>query len=759
MLNQRWSLVSRILVLGGLYCLGCYQQATAQGPTNNWFFTYGNRLSFDEYPPVVTQEAYPGLYQFSSAMSDSDGNLLFYANSTSIINKDNVPMVNGRGGIGYFATVLIIPFPAKENFYYVFWAGNRKIFYSVVDMSKNNGLGEVVLAYQPLLTGNGSYLEAVHHGNDRDFWLTVIMDTSSVFHVYPITGAGIGAPIVQDLALQSSGIEWRDWIPYRLAPTGNRLGLYSNGFHLFDFDDETGRISNHRKLDVPRSRNYMFSPNGNLLYMAWRDERGNIISQYNLKLNKVEDIINSQFDMFYPTGINLHDMQLGPDGNIYLTDFTTSGYWDIPYTEHSKYLHVILNTDAPGACIFLPRNLTLKDKSYTSLPNFVQSYLRTKDPLINYKNPCDTDSVKFRLFYGYYFDSLRWDFGDGTYSSTRAFHIYKKYARPGDYHVTATIFKKDTTLTVDTDIHIFPGPRPDLPDSLKFCDTDSVVLSTGEQGSILWSDGTTDTTMVVHNTGKYWLTVTDSGCVASDTVWMREVRTPVCPLTYDVIRTCDDLPVRVGFEPCDGINKYLWSNGHTDSYMYVDSSGVYVRTLSNDICHTSDSTEVIFGRLADLSVHIESDSVAHDEPVRLSAGSSTQLINWQWHFGDGYSSYSPTPSHKYWQAGQYTIRLRAINMHGCSAEIDGNIYVKEHLFIPNVFTPNNDGYNDYFEIVTNTSADMILTVWNRQGRQVYASDDYGNDWSGDDLPSGVYYYQLRRDGSEQQTRGVVHLLK
>src|SRR5690606_40339000 len=65
------------------------------------------------------------------------------------------------------------------------------------------------------------------------------------------------------------------------------------------------------------------------------------------------------------------------------------------------------------------------------------------------------------------------------------------------------------------------------------------------------------------------------------------------------------------------------------------------------------------------------------------------------------------------------------------------------LKIPNVFTPNGDGVNDYFEI---RGLGMFpthrLTVFNRWGNEVYKSSNYQNDWNGANLSEGTYYYVL-----------------
>jgi gliding motility-associated-like protein len=80
-------------------------------------------------------------------------------------------------------------------------------------------------------------------------------------------------------------------------------------------------------------------------------------------------------------------------------------------------------------------------------------------------------------------------------------------------------------------------------------------------------------------------------------------------------------------------------------------------------------------------------------------------------------------------------------------------------FIPNVFTPNNDGKNDSFRILNLPDNGAELIVTNRTGKIVYRDSNYraSNLWDGGDNPDGIYFYQLTVDGSVQT--GWVEILR
>lgn len=80
--------------------------------------------------------------------------------------------------------------------------------------------------------------------------------------------------------------------------------------------------------------------------------------------------------------------------------------------------------------------------------------------------------------------------------------------------------------------------------------------------------------------------------------------------------------------------------------------------------------------------------------------------------------------------------------------------------VPNVFTPNGDGINDNFEIEGLEQFDRVeLLVFNRWGNEVYRSTNYQNNWNGQNLLEGVYYYRLTtyQGGNRQHQEGWVLL--
>jgi len=84
------------------------------------------------------------------------------------------------------------------------------------------------------------------------------------------------------------------------------------------------------------------------------------------------------------------------------------------------------------------------------------------------------------------------------------------------------------------------------------------------------------------------------------------------------------------------------------------------------------------------------------------------------------------------------------------------------LEFPNVFTPNGDGINDYFEIVgIEHCVQAHLIIKNYSGRVIYENKHYENDWNGNDLEEGNYYYFFSciLNGVHFQQKGVITILR
>ena len=165
-----------------------------------------------------------------------------------------------------------------------------------------------------------------------------------------------------------------------------------------------------------------------------------------------------------------------------------------------------------------------------------------------------------------------------------------------------------------------------------------------------------------------------------------------------------------------------------------------------------NAIEVFPAPIVDFDVHADEDGFTTLN--YLSTENKTLgAVEYSWESGDGQLFSMNQPSWYYQDEGDVTVTLTAWSENGCesSAERDLSILWSQGVFIPNAFTPNNDGINDVLTPVVH--GDRISSyhfhVFNRWGDSVFQSTEVGESWSGalqrqsHYAPDGVYVYTLR----------------
>lgn len=184
-------------------------------------------------------------------------------------------------------------------------------------------------------------------------------------------------------------------------------------------------------------------------------------------------------------------------------------------------------------------------------------------------------------------------------------------------------------------------------------------------------------------------------------------------------------------------------------------------TISNGFC--SDTTAAIFT----LENRLEADFTFRakecvPDPVAFISIVKGQIVKHQWSFGDGAFSNQVSPLHTYRQAGQvstvYQVSYSVTDKFGCTKSIIKPVAIHGNcaVYIPNAFTPGNDGRNDFFKpISVKPVEDFEFRIFNRWGQNLFFTKDLGQGWDGryNGLPqgAGVYIWMMRyRDGDTKK---------
>lgn len=149
----------------------------------------------------------------------------------------------------------------------------------------------------------------------------------------------------------------------------------------------------------------------------------------------------------------------------------------------------------------------------------------------------------------------------------------------------------------------------------------------------------------------------------------------------------------------------------------------------------------------EMTVHVVNETIEDFEIIRtkscnglpeyLFTNNTETEASYQWDLGDGNFSSQSQFSYQYESPGTYEVSLTIDTL----CVIDKTIELSfEEIFVPNVFTPNNDGLNDTF--VINSDLSMDLKVFDRNGKSLYEQDNYQNNWDGTNLANDTYYYSI-----------------
>jgi gliding motility-associated-like protein len=114
-------------------------------------------------------------------------------------------------------------------------------------------------------------------------------------------------------------------------------------------------------------------------------------------------------------------------------------------------------------------------------------------------------------------------------------------------------------------------------------------------------------------------------------------------------------------------------------------------------------------------------------------------------FSDGNQSISKNFAHKFIDSGHYEIKQWVSSQFGCLDSITKKLYISfaYNLFIPDAFTPTEDGLNEGFRPVGLGMVRYEMSIYNRWGEKVFESETDQPQWDGKDALPGYYLYHIR----------------
>jgi gliding motility-associated-like protein len=230
-----------------------------------------------------------------------------------------------------------------------------------------------------------------------------------------------------------------------------------------------------------------------------------------------------------------------------------------------------------------------------------------------------------------------------------------------------------------------------------------------------------------------------------------------------------------------GGQNFVWDFGDgttsTEAYpthLYANP-GTYTVKLSatdNLTCNPTDDTSMtIMVHESPVSSFIFSPTVPKENTPYQFTNTSTGAVNYKWEFGDGDSLITTSllpVTHSYNTGGSYVVCLIAFNQYGCSDTLCQQVtaIVSPLADVPNAFTPNSDGTNDEIFVLGYGINKMTWRIYNRWGQLVFTSSSVNTGWDGRFKgalqPQDVYAYTLNiefTDGTKYSKKGDITLLR
>ena len=396
-----------------------------------WCFGKNIGLDFTSTPPdTFTSAVNTG--EGSAGATDEKGNIWLYTDGNKVYNRNHAMMPNGFGLTGSPSSsqaAIVLQHPSQRNArqFYVLtvpeYAGWPGFCYSIVDMTKDGGLGDVVQKNVPLYPGPVSeQMQPAMHSNGVDYWVVI---------------KGYGNDSLFSYLIDSSGVHLKHRFKFGKGIT-NTIGVmrfnsdysrfaytcydYTGYVEICDFNTTTGVISNPLLLnDLYDPYGVSFSPDGSKLYVGHLQTRK--LNQYDLSTYNATSIIASKY--LVASGFAFGQINKAYDGKYYEAVLLKTA------------LSEIGNPNAAGAaCNFTYDKVSTGGKVVVyGLPLF---YIYPQpNASLDVKGKCLEDTFEFSTNLVTGKDVFTWELNTGSGFKTvsnNSFYKYK-FSSPGTYYM------------------------------------------------------------------------------------------------------------------------------------------------------------------------------------------------------------------------------------------------------------------------------------------------------------------------------------
>ncbi len=630
---------------------------------NNWVFGRGAAVEFNNGNITPKFNMFSSAEACASLSNPSTGELMCYTNGVSIMDKNGSLFQNGdslNGNESSTQGALFLPHPTLDNHYLLFTTPffattGKGLYYSVINMNLNNGLGGIVVSQKNILLYS-NVVEALTYTYNNDssgYWVLTHERSSNTFLSFEINKNGIGINVKKSNIGRAYTINSDLMTYFKISPNGKKVAVSNiitdantqnvlGQVYIYNFDNCTGNLSDEIIIkNLPWSYGNEFSTNSNVLYISSilfpsRIFQVNLASESEIAINATLQTIYTapRAPTIQTRDYYLAGMQLTDDGKIYIVEVS------------QRFLHCINNPNELGTnCNFVPEQVQLVNgtRAVYGLPQLVPNQVKEPKVIL--------DSIKISIN-DTCIEKIEKAFLLGVNNPTK---ISWKLIN---------LIKSDTTSIIDS------------------LSIDLSKLNLGEYVIEV---------MVTENCKDYFaskrFTIFDCDCSG-------KIR---------ISDTCIENAIEFGIVTNDAFNFIDW--------LITDNNGnIILKQKSRNVIFKFDSAQ--------------------------------------------------------------NIKVRAIVNFTCKTDTLNSSFIVDNcpecnIYIPNAFTPNKDGINDAYKIISDCEIEYFnLTIFNRWGEKIYQSYQPKDAWDGtyknSACPDGVYVFMISykfKGATTIDKSGTITLLK
>ncbi|WP_179016868.1 PKD domain-containing protein [Winogradskyella forsetii] len=362
---------------------------------------------------------------------------------------------------------------------------------------------------------------------------------------------------------------------------------------------------------------------------------------------------------------------------------------------------------------------------------------------------------------------------------------------PGTYTVTITdgvpcVIQESFTINTLLPLAV----SATITNALDCEDANSGALNLLIQGGtppfdVFWSNGALTEDLIDVPPNTYIATVTDAnGCMIEGSWEVTRFEPLVLNVDEQVDVNCDTQTIEQTFVAIasGGVPpfQYNWSSGTVsglnNEFMTTDENGLVVLEVTDSFgCSTNYTFNVELTILGDADFETTSFGYlnygvyAIQDPIEFINTATGNYQTILWDFDDGSFSGEENPFHTYFTPGSYVVKQTVTYPYGCVYESTITLIIEEgyKLIMPDAFTPNEDGINDFFGPVSIGLNTLEMNVYDTWGSLIYnETGDAIRGWDGkvkdEDAENGNYYYTFTAKtfyGNDVKQQGAFVFIK